>query len=659
MPHAVFYSLRTCPRNRGKTTLQRANDKKAYQALQQHSRGHVRITSASIAHAPMLDPEERHTLVSAWNQSGKPYPNDTTIPTLFSQQASKTPGDIAVKFENEEMSYRELDNRSNYLAHRLLGLGMRSGSCCGLLLNRSMNLVVGYLAILKAGAVCVPIEPTHPQKRIEFILSDAAVSCVLVETELESQLSNTNLSCICIDKFNWAHVRGNSQAPKNLSTPESIACLIYTSGSTGIPKGVQLHHRGIINCISYLQSEWPLTNKDRSLLKASIGFDLSIAELLWPLLFGSVLVLVKPGGHRDPTYLVQLICDQQITHLSITPSVLRSMLDVPSFSKAETLRAVVSCGEALTMDVVNAYYEAVDIPLYNLYGPSENSIHSSTWQCPPDTERIFIGRPIPNCQMYILDANQQPVPVNVPGEIYVGGDGIAHGYTNLSKQTEASFIESPLPESPGKLYRTGDVGRFAEDGNVEYIGRIDNQVQIRGVRIEPGEIESILNQHESIQSSAVSAHEHGQNDIRLHAWVEISNNSKHPTEDDLHHYLRTQLPITMLPSVISIVDHIPHNANGKIDRNALKSGIVKAVEIDTHVLSERASLAHQVAEIFSEVLGTGSVAIDDNFFEKGGHSLLAFQIANRIRDRLQLDIPTTVIFKYSTPNQLAKFIAAL
>jgi len=613
----------------------------------------------SIAAVPMLDTEERNTMVSVWNQSGKPYPSDTTIQTLFSQQVSKAPSDIAVIFENEEMSYGELDKRSSYLAHRLLGLGVRPGSSCGLLLNRSMNLIVAYLAILKAGAICVPLEPTHPQKRIEYILSDAGVSCVIAETALEPQLSNTNLPCLCVDKFNWALLKGNSQTPKITLTPESIACIVYTSGSSGSPKGVQLHHRGIINCLSFLQSEWPLTNADKSLLKASIGFDLSIAELLWPLLFGSILVVVNPGGHRDPAYLVQLIRDQQITHVSITPSQLRSMVEVPGFSGIKSLRAMVSCGEALSIGVVKDYYETVDIPLYNLYGPSENSIYSSIWQCPPDTKSIFIGRPITNCQMYILDANEQPVPVNVPGEIYVGGEGIAHGYINLPKQTEVAFIESPFPESPGKLYRTGDCGRFAEDGNIEYLGRFDDQVQIRGVRIEPGEIESILNQHESIQNSAVTSHEHGRNDIRLHAWVEVSNAAKRTTENDLRHYLRSQLPITMIPSVISIVDHLPRNVNGKIDRNTLKRDIVKAAEINPHAPIEGDSIAQAVAEIFSEVLGAGSVGIDDDFFENGGHSLLAFQIAIRIQGRLEATVPLSVVFNYPTPNKLAKFIQEL
>ncbi len=615
--------------------------------------------TASVAHAAMLCEDERHGLLGDSDRTSRRYPGDHTLSTLFSRQVSKTPRETAVVIEGESMTYGELENRSNFLANRLISLGIPANGACGLLLERSTDLLVAYLAVFKAGAIGVPIDSGYPPKRIAYVLSNAEVKFVVTHGELDCLIANTASVPICVDRFDWNRLPADQPCPHSRSTPESLACLMYTSGSTGAPKGVQVVQRGLVNCLSWLQSEYPVTGGNRVLMKSSIGFDVSIAELFWPLLNGACVVLARPGGHRDPAYLLQAVREHQITHLVLTPSMLKAILEEPDLSPLESLQVVISTGEAISLNLIQTYFEKLQTPLYNLYGPTEASIWSSFWKSNADAAFVSIGKPISNTQLYILDAKHEPVPVNVAGEIYIGGDGLAKGYKKLPKQTSESFVESPIPGVAGRLYKTGDRARHRENSEIEYLGRIDQQIQVRGVRIEPGELEALLLEHKGVRSAAVAAQRHGPGDVRIHAWVEPVVGKAVVNTKDLRDYLKEHLPNAMLPSVISIVDKMPTTHSGKLDRRSLAKNWAGSTTEDSPPTLKEGSIVFEVAAIFQEVLAEGSVAADDDFFDIGGHSLLAIKISNRIRARFDVDLPLSSVFFNSSPRKLADLVEQL
>lgn len=609
--------------------------------------------ASPVADLTMLSEAERRTLVIDWNQTAAPFPEHTTVSQWFGEQAARSPDACAVRFGNQELTYRELDRRSNFLAHRLRNLGLQPGESCGLCLHRSLHLAVAYLASLKAGAICVPLDPALPPRRMDDMLADAAVTTLLTEASLESRFAGRPVRGLSLDRFPWDQVSAPAHPPAATGSPDSVAILIYTSGSTGTPKGVQLLHRGILNCLTWTQREMPLGPSDRFLQTASIGFDASIAEIFWPLLHGATVVFARPDGHRDPGYIVEEIQRQRITRIMLTTSVLEAVLAVPGVADCTSLTAVISAGEALRPSVMKACQDLINAPLYNLYGPTETTVFATFWKCPRSGGAIRIGRPIANTQAYILDRRNHPAPVNVPGEVVLGGAGMSAGYRNLPARTADSFVTGLLPEATGTLYRTGDLARFRPDGLIEYLGRIDDQVKIRGVRIEPGEIEHVLKLHAGIRDAAVVAREAGPGDVRLVGFVIPAAT---PMDlGSLRAHLRAHLHPTFVPNDLVVVDALPRTSSGKLDRRALREGIRPAATTLPTVLPPTPASTNgpAIATIFSEVLGGRAVQLNEDFFELGGHSLLALQIINRINTRFGSRLMIAALFQNPTPAQLA------
>jgi acyl-coenzyme A synthetase/AMP-(fatty) acid ligase/acyl carrier protein len=432
--------------------------------------------------------------------------------------------------------------------------------------------------------------------------------------------------------------------------------MIFTSGSTGTPKGVLTDHGGLRNRLQWMQETYPLTATDRVLQKTPFTFDVSVWEFLWPLINGARLVMARPGGHRDSTYLVQLIKSQQITRLHFVPSMLAVFLQDAEVESCTTLRDVFCSGEALSYELQQRFFECTGAALHNLYGPTEASIDVTAWECRRDSNRkvVPIGRPIANTQIYVLDRYLEPVPIGVVGEICVGGEGLARGYLNQPDLTAEKFIYHSFDGGPGqRLYRTGDLGRYLPDGNIEYLGRTDNQVKVRGFRIELGEIEAVLAQHPAIQQAMVLAREDTPGDRRLVAYC-VATDGSSPSAHDLRSFLQQKLPDYMMPSVFVFLDSLPLTPNGKLDRKALPAPDQSRPELDDAFAAPRTPIEEILANIWAGVLKLDKVGIHDNFFHLGGHSLLATQVVTRIRDAFKLDLPLRTLFEAPTIHGLAQ-----
>jgi amino acid adenylation domain-containing protein len=472
-----------------------------------------------ISTLPLLTEAEKHQLLVEWNDTAADYPTDYCIHELFEAQVERTPDAIAVQFEGKQLTYRELNSRANQLARYLRALGVGPEKLVGICVERSLEMVVGLLGILKAGGAYVPLDPSYPKERLRLMLEDTQVSVLLTQEKLvqdggwriedrDPASPVVGLRLVCVDRDRSLIAQQKDDNPKQAITSENLFYVIYTSGSTGRPKGVMITHRGVSNRLLWMQDTYHLTESDCVLHKTPISFDVSVWEIFWPLLNGAALVVARPGGHQDSAYLAELIVQQNITVLHFVPSMLQVFLEQTTLSDCPNLRLVVCSGEALSVDLQERFFARFNAELHNLYGPTEASIDATSWACErrSDLRSVPIGRPIANTQIYILDSHLQPVPAGVHGELYIGGEGLAHGYLNRPELTAEKFVANPFGSEPGaRLYRTGDCGRYRPDGNIEFLGRLDNQVKIRGCRIELGEIEAALNQHSSVRECVVVA----------------------------------------------------------------------------------------------------------------------------------------------------------
>ena len=460
-----------------------------------------------ISALPILTEQEKHQLLVGWNDTEAEYPRDKCVHELFENQAEKTPDAVAVIFENQQLTYRELNQRANHLAHYLKRRGVGPEVLLGICVERSLEMVVGILGIFKAGGAYLPIDPETPSERLKFMLDDAHPLLILTQERFYSLFAGCADQSICFADARDALCSESEDNPENQVDDHSLAYLIYTSGSTGVPKGVLSEHGGLRNRLQWMQETYRLTPADRVLQKTPYTFDISLWEFLWPLTTGARLVLARPGGHRDSSYLTDLINSEHITTLHCVPSMLSVLLQEAEFENCSTLKQVFCSGEPLSYDLQERFFERTTAALHNLYGPTEASIDVVAWECKRGDQRrtVPIGRPIANTQIYILDAQRNPVPVGVVGEIYIGGVGVARGYLNRAELTAEKFIDHSFNGEPARrLYRTGDLARYLPDGNIEFLGRIDNQVKVRGYRIELGEIEAVLGQHPMVQSSVVA-----------------------------------------------------------------------------------------------------------------------------------------------------------
>ncbi|WP_416235761.1 amino acid adenylation domain-containing protein [Nostoc sp. UHCC 0252] len=603
-----------------------------------------------ISQLPLLTEVEQHQLLVEWNDTQVDYPQDLCIYQLFEEQVARTPDAVAVVFENQQLTYQQLNCRANELAHYLQSFGVEADVLVGICVERSVEMVVGLLGILKAGGAYVPLDPDYPQDRLSFMVEDAQVRVLLTQQQLKEKLPQHQGQVVCLDTDAGLISLSSQDNPITTVQTSNLAYVIYTSGSTGKPKGAMNTHLGICNRLLWMQQAYQLTALDCILQKTPFSFDVSVWEFFWPLITGARLVVAKPGGHKDSAYLVNLILEQQVTTLHFVPSMLQVFLEEPSLENCRSLKRVICSGEALPVELQERFFARLECELHNLYGPTEAAIDVTYWQCFPDTNlrTVPIGRAIANTQIYILDEHLQPVPVGVAGELHIGGAGLARGYLNRPELTKEKFISNPFDNS--KLYKTGDLARYLPDGTIEYIGRIDNQVKIRGFRIELGEIEALLNQHDDVQASVVTVREGNPGDKRLVAYI-VGHQKHPPTISQLRQFFSSQLPQYMIPHAFVMLESLPLTPNGKVDRRALKVPDSRG-ELEVSFVAPRNQIEEILAQIWAEVLRVEQVGIHDNFFELGGDSILSIQIISRAK-LAELQLTLKQLFAHQTIAELA------
>lgn len=610
---------------------------------------------ASVSSLPFVTEAERSQMLAAWNMTATPYPRNQTISQLFEEQVTQTPDAIALVFGDQHLTYRELNARANQVAHYLEQQGVGPDVLVGLYMERSLELLIGLLGILKAGGAYVAFDPTYPAERLTFMLEDTAVPVVLAQHHLLDSLPASSARVVCLDST-CSQLRYPTTNPSNQASATSLAYVSYTSGSTGRPKGVCIPHRGVVRLvkeINYLQ----ITEEDVFLQLAPIPFDASTLEIWGSLLNGARLVIMPP---QPPTLaeLGQVLCQEKVSILWLTAGLFHLMVDEQLESLCQ-VRQLLAGGDVLSVPHVRRLLETKQHgTLINGYGPTENTTFSC---CYPMTHSdqigttVPIGRPISNTQAYILDCALQPVPIGAIGELYVGGDGLAHGYLNRPELTAEKFVYDPFATEPGaRMYRTGDLARYRSDGMIEFLGRIDHQVKIRGFRIELGEIETVLGQHPAVRETVVIAREDTPGDKQLVAYF-VAVQDPPPPASELRHFVQDQLPKYMIPAAFVCLPFLPLTPNGKVDRRALPAP--EAADNDTEeYTAPRTPDETLLANIWASLLGRPRVGINDDFFALGGHSLTAVRMLAQVNTALNCDIPLQVLF---TAPTIAAFADAI
>jgi amino acid adenylation domain-containing protein len=602
---------------------------------------------AHLAETVLLTPAEQHQLVQEFNRTARPYPLDIPLHEWIERQVARTPGLPAVRFEQQSLSYAELNARANQLARRLVAHGVTRDCLVGVHLERSLDLVVALLAVLKAGAAYLPLDPHYPAERLGFIIRDSGSSVVITTRELATEaIRQPGVRVMLAEAAESAE-----EAEGNLGlavTSDQLAYVIYTSGSTGRPKAVQIEHRSICNRLLWMQETYRIGAADRVLQKTPFTFDVSVWEFFWPLMTGACLVVARPGGHQDPAYLIDTIRRQDITTVHFVPSMLRVFLDTPNASTCDCLERVFCSGEALPPDLVVRFHELIAASLFNLYGPTEAAVDVSAWACEPMSglTTVPIGRPVANTQLYVLDRDGQLAPCGIAGELYIGGVQLARGYLGRPDLTEQRFPPTTRALN-SRLYRTGDLVRQRVDGAIEFLGRLDSQVKLRGYRIELGEIEACLLGQPMVRDACVQLW----ND-HLVAYLVPAGPSFN--ESRVRAALAETLPHYMLPSFFVQLRALPTTSNGKLDRKALPAPEQAAAVSDAEL--PRTETEAILAQLWAELLGRDGIDIHSDFFTLGGHSLLAAKLVSMIQHRFGLQLPLATLLRASTVAALAAMV---
>ncbi|MGV2831536.1 amino acid adenylation domain-containing protein, partial [Myxosarcina sp. GI1(2024)] len=609
-----------------------------------------------LSDLPLLTEPERQTLLVNWNDTTANYPQDKYIHQLFEAQVEKTPDTVAVVFEDEQLTYCELNARANQLAHYLQQRGVKPEIKVGICVERSLEMVIGLLAILKAGGAYVPIDPNYPQERLTYMLSDSQPGVLLTQQDLLESLLEHQARVFCLDT-DWQQISNNStENPVSKITIDNLAYIIYTSGSTGKPKGAMNAHSGILNRLLWMQDTYQLTSDDAVLQKTPFSFDVSVWEFFWTLIAGARLIIAQPEGHKDPSYLIDLISQQQVTTLHFVPSMLQVFLEAEGVEQCQSLARVIASGEALPAQLQQRFFERLDTRLDNLYGPTEAAIDVTYWQCQqdnPNQKTVPIGRPIANIQTYLLDSSLNPVSVGVTGEVYLGGIGVGRGYLSRPDLTAEKFIPHPFGQEASRLYKTGDLARYLPNGEIEYISRIDNQVKVRGFRIELGEIEAAITRHPAVRETVVIVREDLANSQQIVAYV-VAQQEQTLTISDLRKLLESKLPSYMVPAAFVTLETLPLTPNGKVDRKALPAPSILRTEAD--FVPASTPIENLLAGIWAEILNLEKVGINHNFFELGGHSLIATRVISQIRQVFETELPLRSLFERPTIAGLAQEI---
>ncbi|HEX8317855.1 non-ribosomal peptide synthase/polyketide synthase [Longimicrobium sp.] len=581
---------------------------------------------------PMLAEAERDLVLREFNDTRREYPRETCVHELVEAQVKRTPGAVAVVFEDQHVTYAELNARANRLAHHLRAVGVGSGARVGICVERSVEMVVGLLAILKAGGAYVPLDSSYPVDRLRYMLEDSAPAVLLTHPPLAGTAAALSagfaIPVLDLTDAAWAAYPETNPEREGVG-PGSLAHVLFTSGSTGRPKGVMLEHGSLVNRLAWMQDRYAMTPDEVLLQKTPFSFDVSFCEFFWPLMVGARLVMARPDGHRDPAYLIETIRREGITHAHFVPSMLQLFLEHPDAAKCTGLLRVPVSGEAVSAALVRHFHERLPgVELTNQYGPTESG-EVTEWACVPGAERVSIGRAIHNSTVYVLDRTGEPVPVGVAGELFIGGVAVARGYLGRPRLTAERFVPDPFGEPGARMYRSGDLCRWLPDGTLEYLGRTDFQVKVRGFRVELGEIEARLAAHPGVREAVVLALDDGSGGKRLVGYLV----GEALESEALRAHLSAQLPEYMVPAAFVRLDAFPVTPNGKLDRRALPAPDADAFAARAY--EEPVGEAEIVlAATWSELLGVERVGRGDHFFALGGHSLLAVRVVSRVRQVL-------------------------
>jgi amino acid adenylation domain-containing protein len=613
-----------------------------------------------ISELPFLtDTERRHVLVE-FNNTRTDYPHDLCFHQLVEAQAERTPEAIALAVGGAQFTYRELNAQTNQLAHFLIKLGVKPETRVAICVDRSVEMLVGLLGILKAGGAYVPLHPDYPKERFALILIDTDASILLTQQKFTPRLPEPRVRTICLDA-DWKTIaREDRQNPLTRAGPENLAYVIYTSGSMGKPNGVMIEHRSLVNYLCWV-NETLMTNVEGLPVVSRLNFDASLKQLFAPLIRGRGVWVLSDDDVMQPAALMQELNEETAVGLNCVTSLWAMILDAISSGQAATpaknFTSLFLGGEPLRKDLVQKSLAAAPhLQIWNLYGPTETTANTTAARIHAEGE-LTIGRPIANTQVHILDPSLNPVPVGMPGEIYIGGVGLARGYLNRSDLTCERFIPNLFSTEAGaRLYKSGDLARYLPNGNIEFLGRIDDQVKIRGFRIEPGEIESVLGRHPNVREALVVAHQDGAGEKRLVGYVVINGAVEVSV---LRGFLKEKLPEYMIPSAFVFLDSLPLTANGKVDRQALPAPGPSRPDLETAFIEPRTPTEELLAKVWAELLRLEKVGIHDNFFELGGHSLLATQVTSRMRAVFGIEMPLRSLFEHPTIAGLADCLEAL
>ncbi len=612
-----------------------------------------------LSELPCMKEDERGLVLDVWNRTDVEFPRDLCLHHLVERQAARTPDALALCSDGEALTYRELDARSNLLAHRLRRLAVGPGVFVTLFLERSPAMIVAILGTLKAGGAYVPIDPGTPAERIRLVQSDTSAPVLLTQRSLCDRLPETVAAVICLDDPDVEADSQSAHPPESGVTSGDLAYVIYTSGSTGRPKGVMVEHRAIVNTVHWRDRDLTLFASDRVLYNLSYTFDPSICIIFPTLAVGGTLILAEPGEEYDPHRLLERVVRERVTVLEAPTPMLRMMLNDPRFDACRDLRWICCGGEAMPTDLPARILDRLNITLYNLYGPTEASVDATWWVCRRDDPRprVPIGRPVANMRAYVLDPDLQPMPPGIRGELYLGGAGLARGYLNAPSQTAERFIPDPFSDEPGaRLYRTGDRARWLADGTLDFLGRFDYQVKVRGFRVELGEVEAALLRYPGVRETVVIADNGASGDARLIAYV--SGDDPLPASEVLRRHLKEHLPSYMVPAVFVPLRELPRTTGGKVDRLALPSPPNERPALERPYVAPRTPLEEFLAGLWRDVLRIDTVGVEDHFFELGGSSIQGAMLINRIQEALGEPVYVIALFDAPTIQDLARHLGA-